>query len=175
MEKRGFSRKTIFVVTAIVIAAAFRIVPHWPNFTPVAAMALFAGANLNRKWIAMLLPLAALFLSDLILGFHSTLIYVYGAMVLTVLIGSLLTNRMKAGNIAIAAVSSSILFFLVTNFGAWMSGMLPYSRNFSGLIQAYIAGVPFFNTAVVGDLFYSAVMFGTLVLAQKRFPQWIKA
>lgn len=175
MEKRGFSRKTIFVVTAIVIAAAFRIVPHWPNFTPVAAMALFAGANLNRRWIAILLPLAALFLSDLILGFHSTLIYVYGAMVLTVLMGSLLTKRMKAGNIAIASVSSSILFFLITNFGAWMSGMLPYSRNFSGLIQAYIAGVPFFNTAVVGDLFYSTVLFGSFVLAQKRFPQWVKA
>lgn len=175
MEKRGLSSKTIFVVTAIVIAAAFRIVPHWPNFTPVAAMALFAGATINRKWMAFLVPLAALFISDLILGFHGTLLYVYGAMVLTVIIGSLLTKKLKAGSIAIASVSSSILFFLITNFGAWMSGMLPYSRDFSGLIQAYIAGIPFFNAALAGDLFYSTILFGSFILAQKRFPQWIKA
>ncbi|MBV2246395.1 MAG: hypothetical protein KUL83_04475 [Lentimicrobium sp.] len=175
MEKRGLSSKTIFVITAIAIAAAFRIVPHWPNFTPVAAMALFAGATINRKWLAFMLPLAALFLSDLVLGFHSTIIFVYGAMILTVLIGSLLSKKLKAGNIAIATVSSSILFFLVTNFGAWMSGMLPYTRDFSGLMQAYIAGIPFFNTALAGDLFYSGVLFGSFILARKRFPRLVKA
>ncbi|HAH58166.1 MAG TPA: hypothetical protein DCL86_08470 [Bacteroidales bacterium] len=175
MEKRGLSSKTIFVITAIAIAAAFRIVPHWPNFTPVAAMALFAGATINRKWLAFMLPLAALFLSDLVLGFHSTIIFVYGAMILTVLIGSLLSKKLKTGNIAIATVSSSILFFLVTNFGAWMSGMLPYTRDFSGLMQAYIAGIPFFNTALAGDLFYSGVLFGSFILARKRFPRLVKA
>ncbi|GAB1406033.1 hypothetical protein MASR1M74_32160 [Lentimicrobium sp.] len=138
-------------------------------------MALFAGANINRKWLAMLLPLIALFISDLVLGFHSTMLYVYGAMALTVLIGFMLTKKAKSSQIAIASVSSSILFFLITNFGAWYSGMMPYSRDFSGLIQAYVAGIPFFNIALAGDLFYTAIMFGSLYLVQKHLPRWAQA
>jgi hypothetical protein len=175
MENKLFTPRTILIFTAIFGAAILRLLPHWPNFTPVAAMALFGGAYINRKALAFIIPLAAMLLSDLVIGFHSTMIAVYAGIIITVLIGLGLKNRVKAGNVVIASVISSVVFFLITNFGAWMSGFMPYSKDFSGLIQAYIAGIPFFNNGLMGDLFYSTVFFGGFYFVTKRYPSLAKA
>ncbi len=160
----------VFVISAVVFAVVMRIIPHWPNFTPVAAIAIFGGVFINRKALAFLLPILAMFISDLIIGFHTTMLAVYAGMLIAVGLGILMRNRIKVGNIAIATVSSSVIFFLITNFASWYTGLMPYSRDFSGLLQAYVAGIPFFNTSLVGDLFYSGVLFGSYFLISKRVP-----
>ncbi len=175
MENKILNPKTIVIFVAILFAAVMRLVPHWPNFTPVAAMALFGGAYINRKALAFIVPLAAMFFSDLIIGFHSTMLFVYAGVVITVLIGFGLRSRVKAGNVVIASVVSTLVFFLITNFGAWMSGFMPYTKNFAGLIQAYVAGIPFLNNGLVGDLLYSTVFFGGFYLVTKRYPSLVKA
>ena len=171
--------RAIFVISVILAGAMFRFIPHWPNFTPIAAMALFGGTYLGRKHLAFLVPFAAMFLSDLVLGFHGYMLAVYIAFGLTVMMGFMLRGRVSAGNVALASVSSSVLFFLITNFAAWLASPL-YPATAAGLMQSYVAGLAFFHNGaygisfflneVVGGLFYSTVFFGAYYIARQRIP-----
>ena len=155
-------------ISAIIFALAlFRLLPHWPNVSPVAAMALFGGAYFADKKMAFIVPFVALFLSDLILGLHNTMIFVYAGFALTVAIGFLLKNRVNVTNTAFAAVASSVLFFLLTNLGAWMTSGL-YAKSVAGLMQAYAAGIPFFQNSLLGNLVFSAVIFAGYAFLQKN-------
>jgi hypothetical protein len=160
-----------FIAGAILFGAVMRLVPHWPNFTPVAAMALFAGASIRKKHLAFLIPFAALLLSDLILGFHSLMLAVYLSFALVVLLGSLLHNRIKAGTLLAASVGSSLLFFLITNFAVWVGSPF-YTQSFAGLMQSYTMGLPFLLNGLMGDLFYTAVFFGSFYILQQRYPAY---
>ncbi len=142
---------------------AMRLLPHLPNFTPIAATALFGGTYLNKKY-AFIVPLVAMFLSDIFLGFHGTMPYVYGSFILTGVIGLWLKNHKNARNIVGATLLSSVLFFLITNFGVWATGWYP--KTLSGLMQSYTMGLPFFRNTVLGDLCYTGVFFGAYELAQ---------
>lgn len=173
MENKFFSSRMIFVISAILFAVVMRLLPHWPNFTPVAAIAIFGGAYISKKSLAFVLPVLAMLISDLIIGFHSTMVAVYAGMMIAAGIGIMLRNRVRIGNVAVASLASSVIFFLITNFASWYTGLMPYSRDLSGLLQAYIAGVPFFNTSMVGDLFYSAVIFGSFYFVSRRVPSMV--
>lgn len=146
----------------IIGGALMRLLPHAPNFAPIAAMALFGGTYLNKKY-AIILPLAAMLVSDLFIGFHDTMIYVYGAFVLTGFMGIYLRKHKNFKNVIGASLFSSILFFLITNFGVWAQGM--YARDITGLWQSYVMGLPFFRSTLLGDLFYVGVFFGTYEIA----------
>lgn len=161
-------RARLVTITAIIFALAlFRLLPHWPNVSPIAAMALFGGAYFADKRMALIIPFVALFLSDLILGLHNTMLFVYAGFAMTVAIGMLLKNRVSVSNTAFAAVASSVLFFLTTNFGVWLTSPL-YTKTAEGLMQAYAAGIPFFQNSLLGNLVYSAVIFGGYYLLQKN-------
>lgn len=153
----------------ILAAAASRLIPHPPNFTPVAAIALFGGACFSDKWVAFLVPLAGLFLSDLVLGLYTIMPVVYGAFALIVCLGFWLRHQRSAWRVAGAAIMGSVLFFLVTNLGVWAFGGL-YSKTLAGLIECYIAAIPFFRNMLLGDLLYSALLFGGLALVERRVP-----
>jgi hypothetical protein len=168
--KQGF----IFTTTIVVLGALFRFIPHLPNFTPIAAMALFGGALYSNKWKALLIPMAILFVSDLILGFHATMIFVYVGFLVTVFIGMRIGKKAAFKNIFFSALLSSIVFFLLTNFGVWMMYDF-YPNNFAGLIGTYAAGLPFFRNEVMGTLFYSGVFFGAYSIAKAKYPQLVTA
>ena len=161
-------RTKLITIYAIIFAlATFRLLPHLPNVSPVAAMALFGGAYFVDKRMAFIIPFVALFLSDLILGLHNSMIFVYAGFAVTVAIGFLLQNRVTITNTAFAVVASSVLFFLLTNFGAWMTSGL-YAKTAGGLMQAYAAGIPFFQNSLLGNLVYAAVIFGGYRLLQNN-------
>lgn len=154
----------ITAVIIILFAAFSRLIPHPMNFAPVAAIALFGGVYLNKKY-AVLIPIAALVISDAFLGFYKGIEWVYGSFILIALIGLWMRSRVanassgkKAGLIFVSTLGSSILFFLITNFGVWTGGVL-YERTFSGLIQCFTMAIPFFRNSLIGDLFYVAIMF----------------
>lgn len=172
-----------YTLLSIALAAALaRLLPHWPNFTPVGALALFGGAYFLRRGAAFAVPLAAMLISDVVLGitrygsvlWHSQPV-VYGSFVAIVLIGMLLRNRRTlfsvggAFSVARASVAASVLFFLTTNFAVWYGGEM-YPHTAEGLVACYVAGIPFFWNTLAGDLFYSALLFGTFELAQRRWP-----
>jgi len=152
----------------IVFAVATRLVPHPVNVTPIGAVGLFSGAYLatRRAW---LIPVIALLLSDLIIGFYEplTMLFVYSGFVFSALIGRLLLQKhqtfMRIGS---AAVLSASLFFVLSNFGTWLSGTL-YSMTFAGLIECYIAAIPFYGNTLAGDVVYSFALFGLYFLLQQ--------
>jgi hypothetical protein len=164
------NRTRLLVILFAILAAAFlRLVPHPPNFTPIAAMALFGGAYLGRRWLAFAAPLGALVLSDLVLGFYPEAIFVYLSVVAIVLIGRLLARHRTVLRVGAAALASSLLFFLVTNFGVWLV-MDYYPKDAAGLIACYVAAIPFFQNTLAGDLVFTALLFGGWALAERALP-----
>ena len=153
----------------ILLAALTRLLPHPPNVAPIAAMALFGGAHFARKGWAVAVPLAALLLSDVFLGFHSLMPVVYIAFAAIIGIGFLLRAGYRLHHIAGASVAGSVLFFVVTNFGVWLLGSL-YPKTVGGLLACYVAALPFFQNTLLGDAFFTAVLFGGFALAQRRLP-----
>ena len=166
------SKRNRLIATLLGIfgAAALRLVPHPPNFSPIDAMALFGGAYLGRRGLAFVAPLGALLLSDLFLRFDGSLPFVYMSVALVVLMGSAIASRKNVVTIGAAALASSVLFFVITNFGAWaFSGF--YQHSASGLVACYVAAVPFFQNTLAGDLFYATLLFGGFRVAELLLPQ----
>ena len=157
------------VVAMIALVAVLRILPHPWNFAPVGAMALFGGALLRNKRAAFLLPLAALFAGDLILGFHRLMPVVYASFLLSVAIGFLLRERRTAARVTGAALLGAGQFFVVTNFAVWAAGGF-YPRSGAGLAACYVAAVPLFWNTLAGDLLFAALLFGGFALAERLLP-----
>ena len=158
------------IIPAIIIFAAItRLMPHPPNFTPIIAMGLFGGAYLKDKRWALMLPVVAMLLADLFLGFHGTMIWVYGSLIIITAMGFLLNSGVTLKNGAIATIGGSLLFFLVTNFGVWASGSF-YPKTLEGLISCYAAGIPFFGNTLAGSVFYSGLMFFGYKQIRKYLP-----
>lgn len=158
MESRNIlkDKKLVAYFFIILLAVVARILPHPPNFAPVGGLALFSGANFKKKF-SIFIPILAMVISDLFLGFHATIPYVYISFILIWFIGRLLKNT-KWYSIFAASLGSSLLFFLVTNFGVWQTGSL-YPKTVQGLYQCYIMGIPFFRNTLSSDLLYSYSFF----------------
>lgn len=151
----------------IVIAAFSRLVPHWPNFTAIGAMSLFAGSVLGFRFSSILVSVLALLLTDLVFGFHSTMIAVYGATVFGTLLGASFLKSRKPKSIFAFSVINTVLFFVVTNVAVWsIDGMYP--RNWNGLVQAFVMAIPFFPSQFFGDLFFGAILFGSYALLSSK-------
>ncbi|PYJ88946.1 MAG: hypothetical protein DME71_11330 [Verrucomicrobia bacterium] len=168
--------KRLITLSAIIgLAALSRLLPHPPNVTPIAAIGLFAGAQFRNRKAAFLLPMAAMFLSDLVLGFA---VYggallksqppVYLCVLMTVAIGRLIRNNRSALKIASATFGNAVIFYLVTNFAVWAWGAL-YPRTWSGLIVCYTAAIPFFRNSLIGDITFVAVLFGGFAVLERFF------
>jgi hypothetical protein len=150
----------VFPVLVVLVAVLIRFLPHSANVAPIAAMALFGGAYLNKKY-AVILPLIAMLISDLFLGFHNTMPFVYGSFLLTGMIGIVLRKHNNFKWILGGTLLSSVLFFIITNFGVWLMNMgNMYPKNLVGLAQCYVMAIPFFRNTLLGDLFYVVMMFG---------------
>ncbi len=162
--------RILAILFAILVAAVLRLVPHPPNFTPIGAMALFSGAYLGRRAIAFAAPLGALLLSDLVLGFYHGQATIYFSVALIVMIGMVALSRVSPFRVGAAAIFSSVLFFVITNFGMWLfSGFYP--RTLAGFEACYVAAIPFFQNTVAGDLFYATLLFGGFKVAELLLPK----
>ncbi|WP_018692953.1 DUF6580 family putative transport protein [Algicola sagamiensis] len=172
----------IFILSAMALAALSRLLPHPPNFTAVGAMALFAGAVLERKSLALLVPLLAYWFSDLILNnavygayydgfvwFSSNLLWVTMALVGSIFLGRLLKKQVNFINISAVSLSSATVFYLVTNFGVWTSGQM-YPMTFEGLLSCYIAGIPFYGNQLASTLLYTGVVFTLYHYVRQKQP-----
>jgi hypothetical protein len=153
----------------ILLAALSRLLPHPMNFAPITALALFGAVYLDKKH-AFLVPLAAMLVSDYFIGFYGGIEWVYGSFAAIGLIGLWLRNHRGIAQTVGATLAGSILFFIMTNFGAWISLQVTYPRSFAGLIECYVAAIPFFRNTLAGDIFYVGAMFGVYELVKKYLP-----
>ena len=167
MEDREILNMKILLPALVIIlfAVVLRLVPHPANVAPIAAMALFGGLYLNKNY-ALVVPFLAMVVSDIFLGFHDTMIFVYGSFLLIGYIGLLVRNKKSVQTIFLASLAGSILFFIVTNFGVWFMGNL-YPKTFSGLMQSYMYALPFFRNTLLGDLLYVGLFCGAYEIITK--------
>lgn len=140
-----------------------RLSPHVPNMAPVAAIALFAGAYLDRRVVPWV-PLAIMIASDLIIGLHDVVFYTWGAFLLIGFMGIWLKKRRTPANILAATAFSALVFFVISNFGVWLAW---YPHTWEGLSACYIKAIPFFRNTMIGNLFFALVLFGSYELARK--------
>ena len=173
--------KIRLALVLMVIAALTRLLPHPPNFTPLGAIGLFGAAYLERRWLALAVPFATLFLTDLFINnvlysaFYPSFTWItswwtYAAFATIIAAGWIfLRGKVAPLRIAGASLTASTLFFLITNTGTWVESGL-YPPTFSGLLTCYAAGIPFFGNTVMGDLFFSMALFGgyAWVLRQQK-------
>ncbi len=155
----------------IALAALSRLFPHPANFTPVLAIALLGGAILPRR-LALSVPLGAMFLSDLALGygFGPMNLVIYGCLLSGVVLGWCLRGRRTAvGNLG-AALGGSLLFFVVTNFVVWLGPMMAppfdYPHTLAGLVKCYAMALPFFRNSLMGDLAWTGALFAIYDVAR---------
>ena len=160
--QRTESTSQLLLLIALTVAVALsRMLPHPPNFSPVEAVALFGGAVFASRHVAILVPLAAMLLSDAFIGFHSGMWLVYACMAVIALGGTLLRGRIGVDGLM------ALFFFVVTNFAVWASsGMYPMTA--SGLVACYVAAIPFFANSLAGVLVYSLILFGAHALLARR-------
>jgi len=177
------NNKRFLVISGfILIAALSRVLPHPYNFAPMGAMSLFGAAYFTDKKFSFLLPLFAFFVSDLLVNnllyasFYDGFVFLtpgfywmYGSIALIVLAGMLILKKVNLKTVVAGSLSASIIFFLVTNFGAWLGSPM-YPQSLSGLMMSYSAGIPFFHYTIAGDLIYSGVMFGAFEYARRKVP-----
>ena len=172
--KKDLISPRFWVLTGMVLVAAFtRLIPHYPNFTAIGAMALFGGAYFTNKKLAFVVPFAAMFLTDLLLGFHSTIWAVYLSFAIMVLIGFGIRNKIKTLNVLSAGVVASVLFFIITNFAVWTAGY-GYPLTLGGLVTCYTAAIPFFSYSLIGNLFFAAILFGSFEVVKSKYPSLAK-
>lgn len=176
--------KKIYIFSAIILLAAIsRFFSPWPNVTPLGAMALLGGSYLANRWIGVVLPLLALWISNL---FLNNLVYVgidhefiwFGqsfwmvsfAMVCISFFGSRFLQKRSVSRVAGGALISSLIFYVITNFGVWAQGLM-YPMNIGGLISSYVAGIPFFWNTLAGDLFFTGILYGVIEFSFRKLEQ----
>jgi hypothetical protein len=170
----------------ILLAAFSRLVPHEPNFAPIAGMALFGAANFRNRWLAFLVPLAAMFLSDLALGWavrlgvytgwmaqtegiHTGSIVVYATFAAITAMGFILRRSRSLPLLAGTTLAGSVIFLVTTNFWVWVAAEL-YPLTLEGLVTCYVQAIPFFHKTLAGDVCYVTLLFGCFALAERYYP-----
>ncbi len=162
-------KRYLFTFSLILLAALSRLLPHLPNFAPIAALALFGGVYLDKKH-TFIVPIAAMLISDYFIGFHGGMPWVYGSFLAIGCIGLWLRKHPGVATTIGATFAGSILFFIVTNFAVWFTSHGFYPQTFTGLMECYTMAIPFFRNSLMGDFTYVTALFGVYELAKRMAP-----
>ncbi|HRD08087.1 MAG TPA: hypothetical protein PK037_10990 [Saprospiraceae bacterium] len=175
------SSNTLFALGIILLAVISRLIPHAYNFAPFGAIALFSGSVLSNRILAVLVPCLAAWFSGIILNnlvyqsifteftwFDYNIFWQSLSYALTAMLGmTMLSTKPRFLKLALAAISASMIFFILTNFGYWTTGLF-YTRDLAGLVTCYFNALPFYPASLAGDLIYSVAMFGIYYLVVRR-------
>jgi hypothetical protein len=167
MYNKSMKSARALAILFIFAAVLIRLLPHPPNVAPIVGVGLFCGAYFSKRWV-WVLPVLTMAAGDFLLGLRGVNLFGWVAVALIGGLGLLLRSQKRLGPVAAASLAGSVIFYLISNFGVWMVGGL-YPPTVSGLINCYVAGIPFFSNAVMGDLVYTAILFGGYEL----FIRWL--
>tara|TARA_B100002051_G_C16536420_1_gene535315 strand:- start:279 stop:800 length:522 start_codon:yes stop_codon:yes gene_type:complete len=157
MEKLNKYIKQIYLPVLIILVLSFsRLIPHPWNFTPIIAAGVFSGFYFKNFILSSFIVVCSMFIGDIFIGFHDTMFFTYISLFAAAGFGILIKN-FKVLEILFAGLASSASFFIITNFGSWLT-LDMYEKNFSGLINSYILGIPFFHNTVLSTLIYLAIL-----------------
>ncbi len=147
------TNKIFYLIFFGLILALSRIIPHPPNFTPILASAIMAPLLIKDRWVGIAIPILAMFLSDIIIGFHPYQFVVYSSILIIALISPMQKNYI---NLGIMAIAGSVWFFLTTNFAVWLLWDY-YPKNFEGLISCYTLAIPFFKNTLISTCLFTII------------------
>ena len=185
LPKIRTSMKIRILILMVAAAAMARLLPHPFNFTPIGAMGLFGAAFFDKKWMGLAVPFAALFLTDLFVNnvlysafyggkfvlFTQAAWTIYAGFAAYFLIGKLaFSSNITAKNMVVAALSGSVVFFLLTNFGSWLTDPF-YPKTMGGLLHCYAEAIPFYRGSLYATLIFSVILFGGYNLVNRYFNQ----
>ena len=159
-ETLKMNKRELLVIGFVIMAVLIRLLPHPPNFTPITALALFGGTTFKNKWLGISLPLIAMGLSDVYLGFYGISYWVYGSFFLISILGTI-WKKIRVKNVFIA----SLIFFIITNFGVWLMG---YPKTIEGFVLCYTLAIPFFINSLLGDFFFSYLLKWSFRYSEKK-------
>lgn len=165
------SARFLPILGLIIFGVVSRLLPHPPNFVPLNAMALFSILYFDNRWTALVPLFVTMFVSDLVLGFHTTMPFVYLSFGLIILAGYRFIRNMPIYYLPAAGFASAVFFFLVSNFGAWLTNGL-YPSTLTGLGLCYLAALPFFANMLIGDLIYATLLFVSIEVLFSRLCKW---
>ena len=178
-------KKLFLIVLFIAIIFFGRVLPHPYNFTPLIAVTLLSSYALSNKLLVSSIPIFGFWLSDLFMNniiyagdykdftiFNSGMIWTYGAIVLVALLGNSFLDKISSGKVALASLSGSTIFYLISNFGVWAFSPM-YAKTLVGLIQCYSLALPFYGTSLIGDLIYCGILFGSYQLFFSNNPSFL--
>lgn len=166
--------KKIMAVSAIILLlAASRLVKHPYNFTPITAMSIFAGCYLRKHW-GLVFPLGGMLVSDYFIGFYDwkLMAAVYAGIGISFYVGWYLRKKIRWYRVILAALVSSLFFFVVSNFSVWLFYAW-YPHTLAGLVQCFVMALPFFKNSLAGDLIYTGVIFGAYGFVQSHVEKRI--
>ena len=143
-------------ISLILVLALSRLIPHPYNFTPMLAVGVFSGFYFKQFYLSLFIVIFSMFIGDLFLGFHSTMFFTYISLAVAVLVG-LSVKRFKFKEILFTGLASSVCFFIITNFGAWLTHQM-YEQNFTGLLQSYEMAIPFFHNTLISTFLYLLIL-----------------
>ena len=167
MYKLKNNLKVLMLPVSLILVLSFsRLIPHPYNFTPILAVGIFGGFYFKNFILSLFIVISSMFVGDLVIGFHSTMIFTYSALAAAVAIG-IFIKKFNFKEIIFSGLSSSVIFFLITNFGSWLT-MAMYEKSFTGLLQSYMMGIPFFHNTLLSTLIYLVVLKFTLEFAKKK-------
>ena len=156
MNKLKNLKYFLLPVGLILVLSFSRLIPHPSNFTPILAVGVFAGFYFRNFILSLFIVISSMFIGDLVIGFHNTMIFTYSSLILAVAIG-LLIKKLNFKAVLFGGLSSSVVFFIVTNFGSWLT-LEMYEKNLSGLLQSYFMAIPFFHNTLISTLIYLIVL-----------------
>ncbi len=148
MDKKTY----IYLVLFIAFLAQLRLIPHPPNFTPILAAGIFSGFYFRHFFLGLFIIILSMFIGDLYFGFHNTMFFTYISLSIAVMLG-LFIKKLKFSEIIFSGLVSSVCFFLITNFGAWIT-LDMYEKNFAGLMSSYTLAIPFFQNTLISTFLY---------------------
>ena len=168
------------IIFVIILSRLFSNVFEIWNFTPLAAIALFGAAHFRNKYFMFLIPMLAVYLSDLCINyfiynksfiwFYDGFLWQYSVYLLIIILGIFLfKNKININKVILGSLASSFIFYMISNFGVWFLSSM-YSKDLAGLVSCYVAAIPFYKWTMLGDIFYSVILFGGFYLIQKKFP-----
>jgi len=153
-EKLIENKKSVILATVVILVLSLtRLIPHPWNFSPMLAVSVFSGFYFRQFYPSLFVVIFSMFIGDLFLGFHSLMFFTYVALAIAVLIG-LYVKHFKFTEILYGGLASSVCFFIITNFGAWLTHGEMYAKNFSGLMQSYVMAIPFFQNTLISTFLY---------------------
>ncbi len=190
MNQSSIHPRTIVLILMIMLAASYRLFQSSPvfsilsNLTPFGAIAIFGGCYFADRWKAFLVPLLALWISDIFLNrfyyydhwvfFYGGMVWVYGTFALTVVLGTLI-KKATIFNVAVTGIGAALLHWVVSDIGVWMTGTdittgLPFTKDWYGFGKCLGLAVPFLRNMIVGNIVFCGVLFGSFELMQRRYP-----